>query len=53
LEALQNGLILYRYVASKAKGESQNFAFDTLTDYSASKLQKVDYLNLRKQAKAL
>lgn len=30
-----------------------NFASDTLTDYSESKLQKMDYLAFRKQAKAL
>ena len=53
LEALQTLLILYRYVDCKGKGDSMNFTFDTLTDYGESKLRKVDYLNLKKQVKAL
>jgi hypothetical protein len=53
LEALQTLLILYRYVDGKGKGDSINFTFDTLTDYGESKLKKVDYLNLKKQVKAL
>lgn len=51
LEAFQNLILLLRWVEGRGRGESVNFTHEGLSDYSESKLQKVDYLNLRKEVK--
>ena len=46
-------MLLCQYVAQKGRGEAVNFCSGWLADYSESKLQKVDYLAIRKQVRAL
>jgi hypothetical protein len=51
LEAFQSLIFLLRWVESRGRGESLNFTQDGLSDYAESKLQKIDYINLRKEVK--